>query len=100
MVVTAGSQFCYFITPTCTLRKRAGDALLLYTKLKASHGPRKKVAIAARAMVRDNVLPWSEKYIRTLTTVLEDADLVELAERGGNGPGDANQYRFRSRTKV
>jgi hypothetical protein len=81
-------------------RKRGPDALALYHKLQAKNAARDRrretFAVAARAMARDKVLPWTEKRIRQALRVLVDFDLLELVQEGGHGEGDAHQYRFRS----
>ena len=74
------------------------DALSLYLKLRAKHGARDQrreaFAVAARAMARDLVLPWTEGRIRRATQVLVNFGLLALVKEGGHGEGDAHQYRF------
>ena len=72
------------------------NAFVLMDQLKASHeGRHSQFAIAAEAMVRDEVLVgWTEKRINKARRILVREGYLRVVHRGGKGRGDPSQYAF------
>jgi hypothetical protein len=83
---------------SCARHRRAGDAIIVTTMLRAMHAKREEpFAVAPRAMAAAQVIPgWSEHRTRMALAAAVELGFIERVHKGGRCKGDPSLYQLAS----